>query len=272
MVILRNAVKPVAWNRLADKGWWHCAANVRNRSGHPSFVLFCTATPEHRMGQGFVEWSRCADESALYFLWSGTLAAFWEVCWIVTVSLILYRMSVHSQWSHYGHIGYIRSKIASENAWANVPWSNYPKALVSDKVNWRYDSMILRWKAMNTGSFLLHLHQDALYWEYKYIIYIYIYIYIRYITDLTVSICLWTSEVHTTGTDTKQPLQSYAALTLSASMTFRDYATLGRSRWLQMAPACFGDGVCLVSEMISIPGKTEIVSETAWNSTKQHKT
>ena len=81
---------------------------------------------------------------------------------------------VHSQWSRYGHIGYIRSKIASENAWANVSWSNYPNALVSDKVNWRYDSMILRWKAMNTGSFLLHLHQDALYWEYKYIIYIYI--------------------------------------------------------------------------------------------------
>ena len=47
---------------------------------------------------------------------------------------------------------------------------------------------------------------------------------------------LWNSEVHTTGTDTKQPLQSYAALTLSASMTFRDYATLGRKlgcRWLR---------------------------------------
>jgi len=76
--------------------------------------------------------------------------------------------------------------------------------------------------------------------------------------------------VHTTGTDTKQPLQSYAALTLSASMTFRDYATLGRSRWLQMAPDGSGmfrrQGV-LFSEMISIPGKTEIVSETAGNST-----
>ena len=33
--------------------------------------------------------------------------------------------------------------------------------------------------------------------------------------------------MHTTGTDTKQPLQSYAALTLSASMTFRDYAQPG---------------------------------------------
>ena len=42
-----------------------------------------------------------------------------------------------------------------------------------------------------------------------------------------VSIRRCKAEVHTTGTDTKQPLQSYAALTLSASMTFRDYATLG---------------------------------------------
>ena len=38
-------------------------------------------------------------------------------------------------------------------------------------------------------------------------------------------------KVHTTGTDTKQPLQSYAALTLSASMTFRDYAPFGCQGW-----------------------------------------
>merc|ERR1740130_2341234 len=31
-------------------------------------------------------------------------------------------------------------------------------------------------------------------------------------------------QVHTTGTDTKQPLQCYAVVTVSASMTFRDYA------------------------------------------------
>eukprot|EP00435_Cladocopium_sp_Y103_P040164 s652_g10.t2 len=48
-------------------------------------------------------------------------------------------------------------------------------------------------------------------------------------------------QVHTTGTDTKQPLQSYAALTLSASMTFRDYAQgawrmrgLGKGQKLRM--------------------------------------
>ena len=92
-----------------------------------------------------------------------------------------------------------------------------------------------------------------------------IYIYIRYITDLTVSICLWTSEVHTTGTDTKQPLQSYAALTLSASMTFRDYATLGRSRWLQMAPACFGDRVCYLAKWLAYQAKQKLFQ-------KQHET
>lgn len=51
-------------------------------------------------------------------------------------------------------------------------------------------------------------------------------------------------QVHTTGTDTKQPLQSYAALTLSASMTFRDYAQgawrmrgLGKGQKLRMVIA-----------------------------------
>ncbi|CAJ1390013.1 unnamed protein product [Effrenium voratum] len=48
-------------------------------------------------------------------------------------------------------------------------------------------------------------------------------------------------QVHTTGTDTKQPLQCFAALTLSASMTFRDYAQgawrmrgLGKGQKLRM--------------------------------------
>lgn len=116
---------------------------------------------------------------------------------------------------------------------------------------------------MKTGSFFLHGHQDALCWEYKSMMKD---ILSPQSTDLTVSICLWTSEVHTTGTDTKQPLQSYAALTLSASMTFRDYATLGRtgSIWRGMFQR---QGVSF-SEVMSMPCKTEILSDTAWNSTK----
>lgn len=171
MVILRNAVKPVAWNRLADKGWWHCAANVRNISGHPSFVLFCTATPEHRMGQGFVEWSRCADESALYFLWSGTLAAFWEVCWIVTVSLILHRMSCLSI---VNGVTTDTLDTFGQRLLQKTPGQMFLEATTLTHLSLTKstkDMKILRWKAMNTGSFLLHLHQDdPLYWEYKYII------------------------------------------------------------------------------------------------------
>ena len=185
MVILRNAVKPVAWNSLADKGWWHCAANVRNISGHhwaPIFcaVLYCYTWTPHGPRLCWVKqvcrWIGALVSLIRYFgsILGGVLDSdrFFN-----SLSNVLF---VHSQWSHYGHIGYIRSKIASENAWQMYLEATTLTHLSLTKST--KDMKILRWKAMNTGSFLLHLHQDALYWEYKYIIYHYIiYIYINII-------------------------------------------------------------------------------------------